>query len=256
MDLPAYLHRVGLPALPPPTLEGLRTLHLAHACAIPFENLDIQMGRPIRLDLDTLEAKLVRGRRGGYCFEQNTLFMAVLRALGFEVEPFEARVRMGLPGPLPRTHMVLGVRLPSGLVLADVGFGGQGLLHPVPMDGLEHTTFQDTLRVGTEGRLRVLQTRQGLAWQDLYAFEPEARPAVDFEVANWYTSTHPDSRFVRTLTAQRPGPQARHILRGLSYTLVTADHAEERVLEPSELLPLLQDVFGLDLPTDTRFAAL
>ena len=92
-DLPAYLRRIGLYAVPPATRAGLAALHRAHACAIPFENLDILLGRAIRLDLPSLEAKLVSSRRGGYCFEQNTLFAAVLREVGFEVETLEARVR-------------------------------------------------------------------------------------------------------------------------------------------------------------------
>ena len=109
-DLSAYLRRIGLDAAPPATVAGLATLHRAHAGAIPFENLDILLGREIRLDLPSLEAKLVAARRGGYCFEQNTLFSAALADLGFRVTPLAARVRLGGRTDGPRTHMLLSVR--------------------------------------------------------------------------------------------------------------------------------------------------
>ncbi|HET8715978.1 MAG TPA: arylamine N-acetyltransferase, partial [Holophagaceae bacterium] len=135
LDLEAYLARIGYAGGLSPDLPTLTALHEAHALAVPFENLAIQMGEGVRIDLASLQDKLVRRRRGGYCFEQNGLFLAVLRALGFAVDPFEARVRFGTDAVLPRTHMLLRVRLPEGDFLADVGFGGQGVRRPVPLDG-------------------------------------------------------------------------------------------------------------------------
>jgi N-hydroxyarylamine O-acetyltransferase len=256
MDLKAYFSRIGFEGAPAPDLDTFRALHLAHATHIPFENLDVQMGRRIHLDLDSIQAKLVARRRGGYCFEQNALFLAALREIGFDVEPFEARVRFNSPVPLPRTHMLLRVRLEGAEWLADVGFGGQGLLLPLPMDGEAHDQFGDSYRVIGEGPLQVLQSKQLVSWLDLYAFEPAPRLPVDFELGNWYTSTHPDSRFVTTLTAQLPMPEARHILRNLSYTVVRGGQAEERILQREELVPLLRDTFGLDVPLDAKFRAL
>ena len=133
LDLDAYLGRIGERPPLAPALEGLAALHRAHCAAVPFENLDILLGRPIDLDLPALEAKLVRARRGGYCFEQNTLFKAALEALGFPVIALAARVRAGTTGVRPRTHMLLRVDLAEGTFLADVGFGGDGLLHPIPL---------------------------------------------------------------------------------------------------------------------------
>ena len=100
---------------------------------IPFENLDIQLGRPIRLDLESIQSKLVRGRRGGYCYEQNSLFAAVLERIGFRVTTLAARVRKGASRVLPRTHMLLSVDAADSPWLADVGFGTGGLLKPVAM---------------------------------------------------------------------------------------------------------------------------
>src|SRR4051794_35005419 len=133
LDLDAYLARVGYAGELRPTAAVLAALHRAHATHIPFENLDVLLGRPIRLDLEGLQAKLVRGRRGGYCFEQNVLFAAVLEQVGFRLTRLAARVRFGAAGPRPRTHMLMRVEADGRPWLADVGFGGEGLLEPLPL---------------------------------------------------------------------------------------------------------------------------
>src|SRR5262249_5473011 len=149
----------------------------------------------------------------GYCFEQNLLFAAALRELGYAVTTLAARVRYGAQGVRPRTHMLLAVRVDDADWLADVGFGGDGLLLPVPLaDGAESRQFAWPYRLVAEAGLWVLQSRRGDGWLDLYAFTPEPHHLVDYEVANWFTSTHPQSHFTRTLTAQRPTPEARFIL--------------------------------------------
>jgi N-hydroxyarylamine O-acetyltransferase len=256
LDLEAYLRRTGFEGSRGPDLDSLRRLHAAHATAIPFENLAIQLGElPLRLDLEGLQDKLVARRRGGYCFEHNHLFMAVLRAFGFAVAPFEARVRMGNPVPLPRTHMLLEVRLDGRAWLVDVGFGGEGLFHPVPMDGAVAEQPQGRYRVAAEGGLRVLQSEQPGGWADLYAFEPTPREPVDFEVANWFTSTHPESRFVKTLTAQLILADGRRILRGLDYTEVRGGEARHRTLAVPEIPALLREAFDLAIPDGARFRA-
>jgi N-hydroxyarylamine O-acetyltransferase len=255
LDLDAYLARVGYSGEPRPAAPGLESLHLAHATHVPFENLDILLGKPIRLDLDSLQAKLVRGGRGGYCFEQNTLFAAALARVGFRVAPLAARVRQGPPGPRPRTHMVLRVEADGGPWLADVGFGGDGPLLPVRLaPGEVSRQFHWTYRVAREADgAWVLQQRQAGAWQDLYAFTEEPQLPADFEVANYYVSTHPESRFVRTLTAQRPSPEARHVLRGREYTVSRGDEAVTRAVAEEELLGVLAEHFGLAFPAGTRF---
>ena len=255
LDLAAYLRRIGLQAMPAADLAGLRALHVAHATTIPFENLDIQMGLPIRLDLPSLQDKLVRRRRGGYCFEHNTLFLAVLKAVGFEAIPCEARVRLGAPEVLPRTHMLLVVHLGGDRWLCDVGFGSEGLLWPLAMDGEPHGQSLNTYRVAEEGGLRVLQSFHLDAWVDLYAFQPEPRFPIDFEMANHYTSTHPESRFLKTLTAQSPGPKVRRILRNRAYAELRGNAVEGRELAPEEVIPTLREVFGIEVPEGARFRA-
>lgn len=133
LDLDAYLRRIGYAGALDPGSATLEALHLAHASRIPFENLDILLGRPIRLDLGSLQAKLVRDGRGGYCFEQNLLLAAVLGRVGFDVTPLAARVRYRITRAVPRTHALLVVETGGERWLADVGFGLEGLLMPVPL---------------------------------------------------------------------------------------------------------------------------
>jgi len=258
LDLAAYLQRVESAVEPSPSLAVVAELMERHLGAIPFENLAVRLGREIRLDLPSLEAKLVRGGRGGYCFEQNTLFAAVLRAIGLAVATLEARVRPpGATTTLPRTHMTLAVELEGAPWLVDVGFGGDGPLRPVPLSGAAIEEPGGRYRVATEGeRLRVLQHQTGEAWSDLYAFTLEPALPVDFEVANHFTSTHPRSIFVQTLTAQRSTARARHVLRGRLYTRSGDDPVRREDLTDAEAHALLTGTFSLPVTMEEVGAAL
>ncbi|HEX8012528.1 MAG TPA: arylamine N-acetyltransferase [Casimicrobiaceae bacterium] len=254
LDLDAYLGRIGYAGARDAALATLRAVHFAHATRIPFENLDIMLGRPIRIDLPSLQVKLVRCGRGGYCFEQNTLFAAALRALGFEVTLLAARVRFGATRILPRTHMVLSVAAEGASWLADVGFGAAGLLYPVRFgDPQEARQFAWTYRLDEESGQWVLRSLRDGALTDLYAFTLEPQLAVDFEVANHYVSTHPQSRFVQALTVQRSTPEERRTLVNRELAIERAGGTERRTLScEEELLPLLADTFGLSFPEGTR----
>jgi N-hydroxyarylamine O-acetyltransferase len=256
IDVDAYLRRTG--ARPPltPSRDDLARLQQAHLAAIPFENLDLLLGRDIRLDLESLQAKLVEGRRGGYCFEQNTLFQAVLRRIGFSVTPLAARVRVGATAVRPRTHMLLRVDLPEGSFAADVGFGGDGPLHPLPLEaGREVWVGATGHRFRREDSQWVLEGHTGDGWNDLYAFTLEAQHPVDFEMANHFTSTHPRSPFLNTLTAQRSFPERRVILRNRELQVREGRVTEAATIrDPDHLLEVLEEHFGLVLPPGTRFA--
>ncbi|GAA1460710.1 hypothetical protein GCM10009603_23410 [Nocardiopsis exhalans] len=129
LDLDAYLARVDLSDDLPPTLDTLTAVHRAHLATIPFENLNLLLRRPVLLDVPALTDKMVRRRRGGYCYEQNLLLAAVLDRLGFTLTAFSARVLMGGDGrPRPSTHALLRVEVDGEPWLADVGFGGGGLV--------------------------------------------------------------------------------------------------------------------------------
>src|SRR4029453_17403240 len=186
LDLPAYLRRIGYAGELLPSRAVLDALHRAHVTSIPFENLDILLGVPIRLDLPSLQAKLVSGRRGGYCFEQNALFASALEQVGFKVTRLAARVRYSTGRVLPRTHIALRGDLDGVRLLADVGFGADGLLLPVPLDGTESLQFAWTYRVVDEDGAQLLQSRRDERWEDLYAFPHEPQLPVDYEIANHY----------------------------------------------------------------------
>jgi N-hydroxyarylamine O-acetyltransferase len=252
LDLEAYLARIGYTGELRPTPEVLGALHLAHATHIPFENLDVLLGRPIRLDLASIQAKLVSGQRGGYCFEQNTLLAAVLEHLGFRVTRLAARVLFQATRALPRTHMLLRVDFQDESWLADVGFGRSGPLMPVPWSpGTMSPQFGWSYRLVQKDELWRLQTILQGSWQDLYAVSLDPQLPVDFEIANYYVSTHPDSRFVHKLAIQRVSPSIRHILRSDQYTVDRGGVEETRTLKQEELLPLLAEAFGLTLEPGT-----
>jgi len=256
LDLAAYLGRIGYSGSVQPSRATLEALHLAHATHIPFENLDILLGRPIRLDLASLQDKLVRGRRGGYCFEQNLLFASVLERLGYSVTRLAARVYYRNRPKVPRTHIALLARIEGAAWLADVGFGLEGLLLPVPfVAGREARQFAWTYRVIESEGEWTLQSLREQSWTELYSFSLEPCLAVDFEPANHYTATHPDSRFMRTLTAQLPTPEVRYRLRNRELMLDRGAGVSRRILaDDDELLAVLAGTFGLRFPAGTRFA--
>jgi N-hydroxyarylamine O-acetyltransferase len=253
LDLQAYFQRIGYNGDVRPSRDVLDALHLAHATHILFENLDILLGRPVSIDLKDIQAKLVDGRRGGYCFEHNTLFAAVLREVGFQVTTLAARVRYRSTQILPRTHMLLLVEVEGTTCIADVGFGAEGLLLPVPFGGgLEARQFNWTYRVSedTSGQF-VLQSRRNGAWLDLYAFTLDPQHPIDFEMANHYTSTHPGSRFVQTLVVQKLAQDARTSLRNRELIVDRGDGVTIRAVADADLLDALAETFDLHLPPGT-----
>jgi N-hydroxyarylamine O-acetyltransferase len=254
LDFNAYFDRIEYSGGQKPTAETLRDLHVAHATHIPFENLDVMLRRPIRLDLESLNEKLVRNRRGGYCFEQNLFFAAVLERLGFAVTLLQARVRLRAQRVLPRTHVALLVDLAGERWLADLGFGSCGLIAPISLAVGEYQQFAWTYRLARESDLWVLRAPVGGVWQDLYVFTLEPQMAVDFEAPNHYVSTHPESRFVQTLTVQRVAPETRHVLRNTELTSTTSAGDTCRTLKSSaELLETLAQQFGLAFPAGSEF---
>ncbi len=255
LDVDAYLRRIEYAGDTRPTPAVLESLHRAHATHIPFENLDILLGRPIALDLASLQAKLVVAGRGGYCFEQNLLFSAVLQALGFAVTQLAARVRLGSDALRPRTHMTLLVDVDGAQWLADVGFGAPGPLLPVPFGSAEESRQHAwTYRVVDADGSSLLQSSRGTAWENLYAFTREPQHRVDYELMSHYTSTHPSSPFTQTLTAQRIAPDVRHTLRNREYCEDRAGGIRQRTLaDDDEVLDVLADTFALRFPAGTRF---
>lgn len=257
-DLDAYFARIRYTGPRSPTLTTLRALHLHHVQEIPFENLDVLLDRTIALELPALERKLVHDRRGGYCYEQNTLFGAVLRALGFQVTDLIARVRWQVPPErgTPRSHMILRIDLDGRSWIADVGFGSIGLTGPIRLEtGGEQATPHEPRRFLRRDEYFVHQVRIGTEWHDVFQFTPDAVPPVDYEVANWYSNKHPRSHFQANLIVTRVRPEGRVLLFNRELTRRRPDGSAEKlaVNSPDELLALLAADFGLQFPPGTRF---
>jgi N-hydroxyarylamine O-acetyltransferase len=254
LDLDAYLRRIGWTGAVAADLATLRGLAMAHVATIPFANLNPLLGLPVQLDLATLQQKLVRDGGGGYCFEQNLLFEAVLRAIGFEVTGLIARVLWGHPEDTmtPQTHMLLHVRLNGESWLADVGFGGHVLtgalrLQPDIEQATAHEPFR-LLRLGAEWRMQSLSHGE---WRSLYRFELRPTPLVDYVVANHYVSTHPASRFVGNLMLGRTPGDCRFSLFNREFTRRRIGHEPERrvLADVAELREVVEREFLLRLPT-------
>lgn len=255
IDLPAYLARISGPRDPRPTLDALDALVWAHVTHVPFENLDIVLGRGIATDVPSVFAKLVTAHRGGYCFEHNTLFAEVLRAIGFEVVPLAARVRWGSTAPTARTHMLLDVRVDGGSYLADVGFGSTSPVRALPLQPGEYETSHGRLRLRPEpGDYLVLETLIEAGWISLYAFTREAHHAIDFEVANHYTSTHPGSIFTQAPRVALTTPTGRVVFsEGELCHRVGFEITRRERCDGEQLVVALREHFGLAFPPGTRF---
>ncbi len=258
IQLDAYLNRIGYTGPREPTVETLRGVHRAHLYAVPFENLDVLLKRPIKLDPASLQQKIVAERRGGYCFESNALFMYALQALGFTVTPLAARVLWERKDPAlpPRSHMLLMVDLEAGLFLADVAFGGQ--TPPVPLSfavNIEQPTTHEPyrLRRTAEGDLD-LECLMAGQWGVLYRFTLHPQQPVDFEHANWYTATHPESFFAQNLIAAIPGDGCRYTLFNREFRTRWPDgRAEAEVIDGVDgLMQSLERRFGIVLPEGER----
>jgi N-hydroxyarylamine O-acetyltransferase len=252
IDLDAYFRRIGFAGAAGPNRATLDALHRLHPQAIAFENLDPLLGQPVRLDAAALEDKLVRSGRGGYCYEQNLLFMHVLKALGFDVHGLAARVVRGVAEGVitARAHMLLGVDLDGGRYIADVGFGGLTLTAPLSLDadGAQRTAHEP-FRLVRSGDEFVLQAEIGRSWQPIYRFDLQRQFQVDYEIASWYQSTSPHSYFTANLMAARPVPGVRYALRNNELSVHHLEGESERRLlrTPGELRATLADTFGLTL---------
>jgi N-hydroxyarylamine O-acetyltransferase len=247
---------VRLSAPPKPDEDGLEALHRAQAYAIPFENFDILLGHGISLEPADLIDKLVRRRRGGYCFELNSLLLLALEAFGFQARPLLARVHTA-GTPTGRGHMLLLLTLKRRRWIADVGFGGPGLRAPIPLE-IGRRVRQD----GHGFRLveskpfgTMLQRREDGRWQDLYSFDLGIVVPPDIAYGNHFTSTHPSSFFTFTRVAALPLPEGRITLQNRSLWTTGPHVRTELTLEEGpRYLAALRTHFGIDL--GVRYEAL
>jgi N-hydroxyarylamine O-acetyltransferase len=259
--LDAYLARIGYAGPRIPTLDTLQAVHALHPAAIPFENLNPLLGWPVSLEVHSLQAKLVAGGRGGWCFEHNTLLRHGLEALGFSVTSLAARVLWNAsPGnPLgPRSHMLLLVDVGGLIYLADVGFGGNVLTAPLRLQPyITQPTPNEPHRLLPLENGFVLEASWGCEWKPLYRFTLEPQFPADYEVSNWYLCHHPGSLFRQVLMTARVTAEGRYALRNNALAIHRNGRTEKRTLADAVALrSSLENDFALQLPEAPELTAL
>lgn len=250
MDVKAYLARIDYRGPLGPSAEALRALHVAHLRAVPFENLSIHAGEPVVLDDAALFEKIVGRRRGGFCYEANGLFAALLRALGFDVRMLSAGVARAGGGFGPAfDHMALAVTLEERW-LADVGFG-DSFLEPLRLDERgEQVQGRRAFRLGEDGARLVLSRRAGAgAWEPQYRFDLEPHVYADYAEMCRHHQTSPESHFTRGRICSRATERGRVTLSGLRLIETDADgRRDERTLSgEEEYAAALREHFGVEL---------
>ena len=257
-DLDAYLARIAGgsgPLGPLSTIDDVAAMMRAHMAAIPFENLDVLLGRGVRVDLESVTAKLVTARRGGYCFEHGTLFQAALRALGVEATAHAARVLLVAPkSEAPRTHMFLTVEDGGTTWVLDPGFGGPGPIVPVPLvERQEARHEQDVHRLVRRDGEWVLEGLMKGAMTALWTSSLEPQFPVDFALANHYVSTFPESPFATRLMIRALTPEGRVSAMNREVTVKHGNVSETyQLADRAALRRLVAGHFGFDLPEIDR----
>jgi len=260
-DLRAYLHRIGVARRPARAdLATLQDLALRHPCAIPFENLDPLLRRSVKLDIASIQDKVVHGGRGGWCFEHNLLLGTALAAIGYQVAGLSARVVWNVPPGIVRgrSHMVLHVTLDGVSYVVDVGFGGSTPTAPLKLvEGLEQTTPHEPFRLMPVSRGFLLEAKLEGAWKGLYSFDLQPQALADYEIPNWYLCNHPDSHFLDRVVAARVDRDRRYALRNTEFaTHFPTGVTERRVLtSAAEIRQTLEDVFHIQVPKEPEVDA-
>ncbi|MES2820482.1 MAG: arylamine N-acetyltransferase [Pseudomonadota bacterium] len=259
----AYLRHLDSPAPRVADRAALDRLIQAQLRQVPFENVDVLLGRPIQLDAEAVFAKVVERGRGGYCFEINSLFARLLLGLGYSVSLLGGRVRWGLPVDAAQTllsHLLLRVELDEGSFIVDIGFGGPAPLRALPLhgrDGLDDCPYrlQPLAQSGETYQMQVLYDGD---WATMYHFDLQPQAWVDHIARSWYTATHPDSIFLKMLMVARTDGDTRLSLGNTSFSRRHADGRLERTQVDSAdaLIALLRHEFHLDLHPEREEAPL
>jgi N-hydroxyarylamine O-acetyltransferase len=240
----AYLERLGVGEGCSPKLETLRIVHRAHLTRVPFENLDIHLGVPIRLDVRAFAEKLTRRSRGGFCYELNGALAALLAFLGFEVELLEARVygADGLGGRFG--HLALSVRFGDAAYLTDVGFGRGGFDEPLPFrqGRYDDTAGSFELREADGGALDLV-----CDGAPQYRVVGTPRALMDFQDGCTFHQTSPDSGFTRATVCSIRTATGRVTLAGRVLIETTADERREQELSSEAFGRALRERFGVEL---------
>lgn len=249
LDSKAYLARIHYSGSSDPSPETLRALHLAHLYSVPFENLDISLHRPITCDLQRFLDKIIEQRRGGFCYELNGAFAALLRELGFRVTLLSARVSREDGSASPEfDHMTLRVDLEEPW-LADVGFGDSFLQPLRLMPEIEQEQDGQRFRIAATGEVMIVQRQlaDGI-WKSQFRFTQIPRQLCDFEERCQFQQTSPESHFTRQRICTLPTRDGRITLSDLRLIRTTGGKREERMLQnEEEWRAALEEHFGVRL---------
>jgi N-hydroxyarylamine O-acetyltransferase len=250
-----YLARIGYGGTVKADLPTLTALHALHADAIPFEGFDPWLRRPVNLDLASVQAKMVDGRRGGYCFEQNALFKAALEAIGYAVTGLAGRVRWMSPpdSPLgPKAHMMLKIDLDEGAYLADAGFGVCLLDAPLRLEtDVDQRTAMGTYRLTRSDGLLSLSAKRSQGWRTMYAFDLQPQIPADYALGNWFTSTSPLVPFTNRLIMERLSSDRRYKLVDRTFSIESREGevvAERELASASDLHEVIDGTFRITPP--------
>ncbi len=249
-----YLQRLGYDTPPVPSLHTLHDLQLRHVCAFAFESLSTFLRLPVPIDLPSVEQKVLVDGRGGYCYELNQMFLALLQDLGFDARGITGRVVMGGPpdARTARTHRLSLVTLDGVRYITDVGFGGMVPSSPLQLDSeAVQATTHEPYRLTCDGQgSYTLWAQVATQWRGLYVFDLQEQGDIDYEIGNWYVSTHPQSPFVGQLKVARLATGQRHTLNNANYAVHYLDRpSDKRVIESAEeVLVLLSETFGIRVP--------
>ncbi|MEJ5058036.1 MULTISPECIES: arylamine N-acetyltransferase family protein [unclassified Pseudomonas] len=251
----SYLQRLGFDAPPAPTLDTLRQLQSRHTGAFPFENLTTLSGEPVLIDLPSIVQKVLRDGRGGYCYELNKLYLALLQELGFDARGISGRVVMGQPEGAwtARTHRLSLVTLDGVRYITDVGFGGMVPTAPLLLDTAdEQSTPHESYRIEQHADGYTLRAQVADEWRAMYIFDLQRQEDIDYTVGNWYVSTHPESSFAKQLMVARTGEGWRRTLNNGSFAIHRQGHDSERrqVDDVQALIDLLEREFDIRVPTN------
>lgn len=253
-EIARYLSYLGYDSQPEPTLQTLQTLQERHTRRFAFENLSTLLRRPSPIDIRSLEQKILRDGRGGYCYELNLLFLALLKQLGFDARALTGRVLMGTRNDAwpPRTHLLILITFAQGeQYIADVGLGRMVPTTPLRLDirDAQPTSLEPFKLAEREGEY-VLHAEVGGIWRALYVFDLQRQEDIDYEIGNWYISTHPRSPLASQLVVSRTEAGLRKSLVNGSYAVHHVNAVSERrqFSNTDELLALLQHEFGIQLP--------
>lgn len=242
-----YFQRIGISGDLKNDLPTLTAIMRAQLRSVPFENLDVQAGKIVSLVPEDIVSKIIYGRRGGYCYEVNSLFAMVLTALGFEYDLIGARP-MFYPQRRPKSHMVLMVKIGAERWLCDTGFGSFGLRAPIELNQLGQIIKQDnetfTLDKNERGEF-VLKALVKGEWANQFGFDLQPMEMIDFMPVNYYNSTHPDAVFVQRYLVMLQRADGRTLLSGNQLKQLRGDQEDVSEIAPEKLDEVLWREFGL-----------